>query len=43
MKTIGFLTLHDKTYNGSKDLKELIETPRAYSKREVIIQYLESG
>ena len=43
MKTIGFLTIHDESYKGSKDLKTMISTPRAYSNLDKIIQYLESG
>ena len=43
MKTVGFLTLYDKTYKGSEDLKTMISAPRAYSNLDKIINYLESG
>ncbi|WP_128330788.1 hypothetical protein [Apibacter sp. HY039] len=43
MKTIGFLKIHDESYKGSKDLKTMISTPRAYYNLDKIIEYLESG
>lgn len=44
MKTVGFLTLHDGTYKGSLNLKDLINNNLDNnSKLEKIINYLESG
>src|SRR4028118_1969296 len=43
MKTTGFLILHDKNFDGSKDLKESLHGEQNDIYRDKIINYLESG